>query len=216
METLGLSSTPQKNDNILQRLFWPSIQNQEDIDLMGQRGFWICVVIGVLSGVVLTFTGHPIAGLATTFIFVAGACGVRERSILAASLMLCLYSLNVGTSVLLPPHRLPSPVPSLVIVTLLIANVRAAILSKRWLSDTNSEDNRILPDRLNSTYTDKIANQVPGVLWPRLKYVFFAASVLYIVLAVSGVWMLLAQDKVHAPEPASTRESQQLQVGSPQ
>src|ERR1700691_5952777 len=94
MQTLGLSSKPQPADNIFKRLFWPAIESQYDVDLLGQQGFWICTVVAVLSLVLTAILGTPISGAFTALVFFLGGCGVRQRSVAAAALVFCLYLVN--------------------------------------------------------------------------------------------------------------------------
>ena len=61
METLGLSSPQQREDNF-QRLFWPIVHNSDDADLIGRRGFWVAFAAGMLSAIVLGVSGHPLLG----------------------------------------------------------------------------------------------------------------------------------------------------------
>ena len=94
MQTLGLSSKPQPADNIFKRLFWPAIESQYDVDLLGEQGFWICTVVAVLSLVLTAILGTPISGAFTALVFFLGGCGVRPRSVAAAALVFCLYLVN--------------------------------------------------------------------------------------------------------------------------
>jgi len=193
METLGLSSTPQKSDNIFQRLFWPTIHNQYDVDLLGQQGFWVCVVIGVLSGVLLLVTGQLLTGLITAFVFLAGACGVRQRSVLAAALVFTLYLMNIVASLALGTAG--NPVIGLVCLMLLAANIRASVVSTRWLTSATPDADVELPERSTETITDKLANQLPVALWPKVKFIFFPAAAILIVLTLLGAIMLTSQKR---------------------
>jgi len=193
METLGLSSTPQKSDNIFQRLFWPTIHNQYDVDLLGQQGFWVCVVIGVLSGFLLLVTGQLLTGLITAFVFLAGACGVRQRSVLAAALVFTLYLMNIVASLALGTAG--NPVIGLVCLMLLAANIRASVVSTRWLTSATPDADVELPERSTETITDKLANQLPVALWPKVKFIFFPAAAILIVLTLLGAIMLTSQKR---------------------
>ena len=87
MQTLGLSSQPQPTDNLFKRLFWPAIESQYDVDLIGQQGFWVCTVIAVLSLGMMTLLHMPLTGLFTAVVLFLGGCGVRQRSVAAAGLV---------------------------------------------------------------------------------------------------------------------------------
>jgi len=195
METLGLSSTPQKSDNIFQRLFWPTIQNQYDVDLLGQQGFWICVVIGAVSGLLLLFTGQWVSGLFTAFIFLAGACGVRQRSVAAASLIFTVYLLNVASTYIIAPVIAGNPLLRLFCLMLLLANVRATLISRRWLAAPKDEADTDLPERSTTTITDKFANQLPVEVWPKVRYAFYALAGLSIALIIVGTVFVASQKR---------------------
>jgi hypothetical protein len=185
METLGLSSTPQKSDNFFQRLFWPTIQNQYDVDLLGQQGFWVCVVIGVHF---LVVTGQFVVGLLTALVFLAGACGVRQRSFLAASLIFTLYLINIVASFVIGTAG--NPLIPLVCLMLLAANIRASVVSNKWMRTADMEADTGLPERMTETLGEKLSNQLPVAVWPRVKYVFYPLSVIMILLTVMGAFAI--------------------------
>jgi hypothetical protein len=210
METLGLSSKPQKSDNIFQRLLWPTIYNQYDVDLLGQQGFWVCIALGTLSGVLLLLTGQFLVGLLTVFVFFAGACGVRERSVSAASVIFAIQLISLLSAYFISGLP-PSPVISIVILMLLLANVRAAIISSRWIAAPPEESDTDLPERSTFTAADRFANTLPVTLWPKIKYVFFGVSALYLVLTIVGAVFLTTHRQPHL----STAPDGTLQVEPP-
>ena len=192
METLGLSSTsPQKSDNIFQRLFWPTIHNQYDVDLIGQQGFWVCAVIGLLSGIVLLVTGQFLVGLFTSFIYLAGACGVRQRNVLAASLIFTLYLINIVASFVMGAAG--NPLLPAVCLMLLAANIRASIVSSKWMNAAALESDTDLPDRTIETLGDQLSNQFPVTIWPRVKYIFYPLAVIMILLTIAGSFVVAKQ-----------------------
>ena len=69
-----------KDDNLFKRLFWPS-NHPGEVDALGQQGFWICLIVGLVSGVMLLLTVHPFIGLLTMAFFWLGGIGVREHSV---------------------------------------------------------------------------------------------------------------------------------------
>jgi len=73
MQTLGLSSQPQPTDNLFKRLFWPRIESQYDVDLLGQQGFWVCTIVAVLSLIVMIVLGTPVTGLFSALVFFLAA-----------------------------------------------------------------------------------------------------------------------------------------------
>src|SRR5271168_1724877 len=178
MQTLGLSSQPQPADNLLKRLFWPAIESQYDVDLVGQQGFWVCTVVAVLSLVVMIVLGTPISGAFTALVFFLGGCGVRQRSVAAAALVLSLYLVNFVGGIAIGSYG--NPFIQLVVLMLLFANVRATVLSRRWMAQPVDPIDQEFPERFTETATDRFSNRLPAVLWPKCRYVFFplAASTL--------------------------------------
>ena len=170
METLGLSSERQLSDNIFQRLFWPTIREQEDVDLIGYQSFWLCFALAVISflGVL---NGGPTAlfALLGALLYVGAACGVRQRSVTAASLIFSLYLLNTVQILILVPGLGLFMFLRFVLLALLASNIRATILAARWEDRTQAETDPY-EMRTTSTIGDKIANQMPPLAWPVIKW----------------------------------------------
>ena len=79
LESLGLASTAPKSDGRLKALLWPTICHDGDLEYITEQGFWICLIVGLLSFALTVIQGHPFSALLTlTFYFLAGA-GVRQR-----------------------------------------------------------------------------------------------------------------------------------------
>lgn len=188
METLGLSSTPQPSDNLFKRLFWPSVQNQYDVDLVGYQGFWVCFIIGLLSGIIQIATGRFLAGAITAVLYILGGFGVRERSPAAAVLIFLLYFMDAFGAVLLSPAGIGNPIFKIFILMLLLANIRATILTEKWQGEE-------LPERSMVTLGDKFANRLPTLLWPSLRWVFFILAPLTLLLAMVGFGMIFFQQQ---------------------
>jgi hypothetical protein len=170
METLGLSSERQQSDNIFQRLFWPTIREQEDVDLIGYQSFWLCFALAVIS-LLGILSGGPIAlfALLGALLYLGAACGVRQRSATAASLMFALYLLNTLQILILAPGLGLFMFLRFVLLALLASNIRATILAARWANRTPPE---IDPYEMRTTSTigDKIANRMPPLIWPVIKW----------------------------------------------
>lgn len=98
MQTLGLSDSTTRTESRLKSLFWPSIQTGDDVDYLGMQGFWICIMVAVLSFVLSAFTGHEIIGAVVLLFFFLGGVGVREHSRFAASVVLVLYVVDTIAS----------------------------------------------------------------------------------------------------------------------
>src|SRR6266403_976750 len=62
MQNLGLSESTPKTESRLKTLFWPTIRNEFDLDYITRQGFWICVVVGLLSFAMGLFAGQADSG----------------------------------------------------------------------------------------------------------------------------------------------------------
>jgi hypothetical protein len=185
MQTLGLSSQPQPADNMFKRLFWPSIESQYDVDLIGKQGFYVCVVVAIVSLLSLLILGMPIAGLFTALVYFVAGCGVRERSIAASVFALILYATNfIGGMVV---GSFGNPFIQTVIMMLLLANVRATVISRRWLQNPKDELEAELPTRAQTSLIDRFANQLPAVVWPKGKYLFYPLATIFLMLTIAGL-----------------------------
>jgi hypothetical protein len=208
MQTLGLTSKPQPADNIFKRLFWPAIESQYDVDLLGQQGFWICTGVALMSLVLLTVLGMPMSGLFTAIVFFLGGCGVRERSIAVAAMVFFLYLWNLIAAIILGGFG--NPVFQLMILMLLFANVRATILSRRWVAQPSENDLNDLPERSQLSVAERFANRLPVKLWPNSKYVFFPLAAILLLLSVTGV--VMSKRRVQVPAISSPESSTTIQV----
>jgi hypothetical protein len=80
---------------------------------------------------------------------------VRERSRYAAIVVLIMYLLDA----LLAPG-----VVRIILSALLLSNLRATWIAANWRPES---EEAVLPPRLNETFTDKLADQLPPWFWPR-------------------------------------------------
>jgi hypothetical protein len=184
MSMLGLTGETEKDDNLFKRLFWPS-NHPNDVDTLGQQGFWICLVVGLISGVILLLTGHPLIALLTMVFMWLGGIGVREHSLAAAIFVAGAYVLNILVSLFagVPPGAL-----DIIISGLLLANIRGTYIAAAWQKKGALED---FPERLNTTFFDWLVDQLPAKLWPAGRFVFYVVGVLYVLLLVLGSFGLL-------------------------
>ena len=208
MQTLGLISKPLPADNIFKRLLWPAIESQYDVDLLGQQGFWICTGVALISLVLLIVLGMPMSGMFTAAVFFLGGCGVRERSIAAAVLVFFLYLWNLIAAVILGGFG--NPVFQLIILMLLFANVRATILSRRWVTQPSESDLNELPERSQASMMERFANRLPVKLWPTSKYVFFPLAAILILLSAAGV--VMTKRRAQIPDVSQPGSSTTIQV----
>jgi hypothetical protein len=189
MQTLGLADSTPRSDNRLKSLFWPSIQTATDVDYLGTQGFWICVLMAVLSLILLVATGHIVAGIITfLFNFLSGV-GVRQGSRYAAAMVLILYLLDTFLSGI--PIVGAGVAVRVIFIAVLLANLRATWIASAW--QPGSEE-AVLPTRLNETLGDKLSDQLPVWLWPKIQIAYYIFSACLLLLASIGTAM-----SVHRP-----------------
>lgn len=180
MQTLGLSDSTTRTESRLKSLFWPSIQTGDDVDYLGMQGFWICIMVAVLSFVLSAFTGHEIIGAVVLLFFFLGGVGVREHSRFAASVVLVLYVVDTIAS---GPGAL-----RLFIAAVLFSNLRATWIASGW----NPESAEATPPpRFRETWSDKFADSMPMWLWPKARYFFYVFSIGFLMLEAAGLSMIL-------------------------
>lgn len=175
METLGLSDAPQASEGRIKSLFWPSIRNGMDVDNLGTQGYWVCTCVAVLSLALLTMHGQAVSAIAIFLFYYLGGVGVRERSRYAAIVVFLMYLLDTLTA----PGIL-----RIIISALLLSNLRGTWIASRW---TPGSDEAILPSRLNETFTDKLVDQFPAWLWPKLRIDYYVGSSAFLLLVIAAL-----------------------------
>ncbi len=203
MQTLGLASESKPTDGMFKRLFWPTIENQYDVDLVGQQGFWVCLLVAGMSLLTAVFAGlsaGPIAFAVTLFFgfcaaltyFLAGV-GVRERSIGAAVLIfLCYLTDRIASFEISGTPILGFPLIGVVALMLLLANVRATILSLKWRESGEAGDQ---PDSM-----EVAAEGWPAKVWPWGRFVFYPMASLVLLLSVASIVALPIMQKRRAEQ----------------
>lgn len=193
METLGLSGPPPQKDSFFRRLFWPSADSA-DADVLGQQGFWLCLILAIIATVTAAFQGHLIFGIVLgVFYFLCGV-GIREHDVPAAIAAAAVYLVNMGVGVVIakgPPGWL-----TVLIALLLIANVRGCAIASKW---AKAGDADLIPTRLNETWQDKLVDQLPARVWPRFRAALYVLSVIVLLLTVMGGIATI----LHPPAPPS-------------
>lgn len=197
MGYLGLSDPVEKQDNLFQRVFWPS-DDASSVDMLGQQGFWICAGIAVISFLLLLVQGHWVIGILTFAFLVLGGIGVREHSTAAAILVAGAYLLNLvaGAFIGVPPGIL-----AIALAMLLLANIRGTWIAARWMKRGDPEE---FPRRMSETWSDRLVDQMPARVWPKAKILFYCLALVYIGLAVLGT-VALARRQARPPvqQPAA-------------
>ena len=183
MQTLGLSDSTPRSESRLKSLFWPTIRNDVDLETVTTQGFWICTLLAALTLGLSVFTGQPWAGVFEAAFFFLGGLGVRQRSRVAAVSVLGAYLLSAllvqrsggqGFSVV-----------RIIFLALLLANVRGIWLSYRWERSATEPP----PVRLAQTLADKLSDQLPVFLWPKIRILFYVLAALELL---AGLVVLLA------------------------
>ena len=169
MQILGLSESTPKPENRAKTLFWPTIRNEMDVDVVTRQGFWICTILAIVFLAAGLFQGNLFVLAVECFealFFALSGIGIRCRSITAAVSVFLVYFLStflVGVGVL-----------RLLGNALLLANVRGTWLSARW-RDRQTEPP---PVPLDETFLERFTDRLPLVLWPNVRvfYYFIAAG----------------------------------------
>lgn len=193
METLGLSGPPAPRDSFFRRIFWPSADSA-DADSLAQQGFWICLIVAIASGIIAALQGHFIIGIVFGIFYFLCGVGVREHDVPSAIAVAAVYLINIGGGIVIT--KTPPGLLTLFIAFILIANIRGCTIASKWLK---AGDPDLIPTRLNETWQDKLVDQMPARVWPRIRIAFYFLSVVVILLTVAGVAITLA----HPPKPAS-------------
>ena len=205
MQTLGLSGESRRSDGRLKSIFWPAVENAWDVNYLGQQGFWICVIFAAFQlafsvFVVAAFSGNPILVVfyvVAALVYLVGGMGVREASWPAAAMVFgilftgLLYTVAMG--------QLPGII-DIAITGILLSNVRAAFLASEWRPAREGEDR---PTRFNETLTDKLVDQLPAKLWPRIQFFFFGVGgvLLALELFAAGAFVWHRLSGIVAPPP---------------
>ncbi len=185
MSTLGISGTPDESEGVIRGLFWPSVRNGYDADMIAARGFWLCLLIAVVTFLMLILC-QPISALVYCLFFVLGANGIRQGSFAAAAGVFSVYFLDSIAAAAV--SVLSVGFVRVVFIALLLSNLRAAILVKRWTALHSGKDaSDFAPARLNETWRDRLADQLPARIWPWCRAVFYLLCTVLIPLELLAI-----------------------------
>jgi hypothetical protein len=182
MQTLGLSDSTPRTESRWRALLWPTIRNEVDFDYITAQGLWICFAVAVLTVVFSAFAGSLGLGMFEGAFFLLAGLGVRQRSRVAAISAFSAYLLDAfvvqrstggGFSVI-----------RIIFLALLFANIRGNWLSARWAREQES----VPSVRLNQTLGDKLSDQLPMLLWPKLRFVFYVVAAVEIGLLLTSLF----------------------------
>jgi hypothetical protein len=203
MQTLGLSESTPRTEGRLKSLLWPTIHNNTDLEYVTEQGFWICSIVSVVTLGMTVSTGSRVVSLfglfEATFYFLGGV-GVRQRNRFAAVAVFAAYLggtllklAMTGVSLVNQAAMQGSGgIIGIIILALLLANVRGIWQASKW-QPTEDDPPSI---RLNETFKDKFADQMPQIVWPRLRILFYVLSgieLLLILLAGLGIAIQLSR-----------------------
>jgi hypothetical protein len=175
METLGLSDSTPRSEGWFKSLLWPSIQTATDVDYLGTQGYWVCLLVAVASLIFLVVTSQPVLAVAVFFFYFLGGVGVRERSRYAAAVVFVLYSLDT---------LMTFSVLRIILNALLLSNLRATWMAATWKPES---EEAILPPRMNESFTDKLSDQLPAWLWPKVRILYYIYSAGFLLLVAVGL-----------------------------
>jgi hypothetical protein len=204
MGYLGLSGDRIKEDNLFQRLFWPS-DHLGEVDSLGQQGFWVCILVATMSFIFVTVQGHWLIALLAFVFFVLGGIGIREHSTPTALIIAIAYVTDQMASFLV--GRFPGFL-SLIAMVLLIANIRGTWIAARWVKQGDPD---LLPERMNETWRDRLVDQMPQKVWPKTKAIFYCISFVYLTLLALGIISIAH----HWNKPLVRPQGQTLTVNPP-
>ena len=175
METLGLSDSTQRSESRIKALLWPSIQNGTDIDYLGAQGYWVCALVAVFSLIALAVEVHWLIGAVVFLFYYLGGVGVRERSRFAAAAVFVMYVVDTMGSL---------SVARIIFGALLLSNLRGTWIAATWKPES---EEAILPPRMNETFFDKLADQLPRWLWPKIRIVYYIYAVSWFLFVIAGL-----------------------------
>jgi hypothetical protein len=181
MQILGLSESTPKSENRLKSLFWPRVRYTEDVELLGTQGYWVCVVVACSTVLIGLSTGHGIASLVDSIFYYLSGVGIRRGSRFAAVAAFLIYLLGVIVNIRVAHN---AGIGAIFFLALLLANVRATWLAKRFVAQQAAEG-LVIPQPTESVFTDKI----PRVVWPIARWLYYVLACLMLL----GTLYLLLQ-----------------------
>ncbi|HXM44120.1 MAG TPA: hypothetical protein VN924_22990 [Bryobacteraceae bacterium] len=211
MQTLGLSDSTPRTESRWRALLWPTIGNEGDFDYVTTQGFWVCFVVAAVTLGASPFTGVLGWGVFEgAFFFLAGV-GVRQRSRVAAIAAFSAYFLGALVAQRYTGNGFG--IVRIVFLALLFANIRGNWLSARWAMDRQSSAPLV---RLNQTIGDKLSDQLPMFLWPKVRIAFYVLAALEIGLllwSLSGARQRSTPASNRLPRAAASGSGDSLQGG---
>lgn len=133
----------------------------------------------------LLLAHQPGTGILFFFLFHVGGVGVREHDPYAAAVVLFYYVVDFVSSFVFVVFNSPGiGVVKIIVIALLLSNLRATWIAGNWKPDS---EEAALPPRLGDTFCDRLADQWPAFIWPKVKWVYYIFSFACLVLIVAGL-----------------------------
>ena len=190
MQTLGVSEPTAQSDGRLKNLFWPTIHSASDVDTLGTQGFWICAVVAALSLITTAIAGQPVMGVLMAVYFYLGGVEVRQHSVYSAIVVFIMFLASTVAS----PGIL-----NVILTAVLLSTLRATFIASFWEPEKVEAE---MPIRLSETWGDKIADQWPMWLWPRIRIVYYIYSAGFLSIVLLGLTIvILRRVGVYIPLP---------------
>jgi len=205
MGFLELDGNPVKDDNMFQRLFWPS-DHAGEADYLGKQGFWVCMIVALIGSLGSAYRGHPFIAMLLFIFYALGGIGVREHSVAAAVLVAADYWIENIFAI--SQGHFPG-ILSIAAGVMLLANIRGTYIAAKW---ARTGDPEAFPERGHQTVSERFADQMPPYVWPKARIPFYAVAGVYMMMTIVGVFVLATRPPRPAQPPADT---QQLDVAPP-
>lgn len=183
MQTLGLSESTPRTESRWRALLWPTIRNEWDLDYVTRQGFWICFLVSALTLVFGLIRGDVAGSLFEWAFYLLAAMGIRERSRAAGIAAFTAYLL--GALVLQRYTGNGFGILRIVFLALLLSNIRGNWQSATWPRDPEAAP----PDRMNDTLGDKLADQLPLVVWPKGRFLFYVLAPMEVAFGLVALFM---------------------------
>jgi len=183
MQTLGLSDSTPRTQGRLKSLFWPTIENDNDVDYLTRQGFWLCTIVAGLTLIVSLLMGNLAAALLDVLFFFMCGIGIRTGNRIAA---ICAFVAYLLTGFVMMKMGVQGfSIMRIIGLALLLSNIRATFLAARWVASRTEPP----PVPLTRTFLERFADVMPRKVWPAGQYVFYVLAAIEMFGLVSALVM---------------------------
>lgn len=84
----------------------------------------------------------------------------------------------------------------LFVILILASNVRGCWIASKWV---RSGDPDLVPLRMNENWRDKLVDQIPAHLWPRIRAGFYVLAFLAFMATLAGTIVVAAFPSMRGP-----------------